>query len=184
MSRIGKSPIAIPAGVTVQVKDNTVTVKGPKGELQQTINPDITVAVEDGHVVLTRPSDDRDHRAMHGLYRALIHNMVVGVSEGYKKEMELVGVGYRATATGQVLELALGFSHAIYIKMPKEIKLEAKSERNKNPLIILESADKQLLGQVCAKIRSLRKPEPYKGKGIKFVGEVIRRKSGKSANAK
>ncbi len=184
MSRIGKSPIAIPAGVTVQVKDNTVTVKGPKGELQQTINPDITVAVEDGHVVLTRPSDDRDHRAMHGLYRALIHNMVVGVSEGYKKEMELVGVGYRATATGQVLELALGFSHAIYIKMPKEIKLEAKSERNKNPLIILESADKQLLGQVCAKIRSLRKPEPYKGKGIKFVGEIIRRKSGKSANAK
>ncbi len=184
MSRIGKSPIAIPAGVTVQVKDNTVTVKGPKGELQQTINPDITVAVEDGHVVLTRPSDDRDHRAMHGLYRALIHNMVVGVSEGYKKEMELVGVGYRATATGQVLELALGFSHAIYIKMPKEIKLEAKSERNKNPLIILESADKQLLGQVCAKIRSLRKPEPYKGKGIKFVGEVIRRKSGKSASAK
>ncbi len=184
MSRIGKSPIAIPAGVTVQVKDNTVTVKGPKGELQQTINPDITVVVEDGHVVLTRPSDDRDHRAMHGLYRALIHNMVVGVSEGYKKEMELVGVGYRATATGQVLELALGFSHAIYIKMPKEIKLEAKSERNKNPLIILESADKQLLGQVCAKIRSLRKPEPYKGKGIKFVGEIIRRKSGKSANAK
>ena len=184
MSRIGKSPIAIPAGVTVQVKDNTVTVKGPKGELQQTINPDITVAVEDGHVVLTRPSDDRDHRAMHGLYRALIHNMVVGVSEGYKKEMELVGVGYRATATGQVLELALGFSHAIYIKMPKEIKLEAKSERNKNPLIILESDDKQLLGQVCAKIRSLRKPEPYKGKGIKFVGEIIRRKSGKSANAK
>ncbi len=184
MSRIGKSPIAIPAGVTVQVNGNNVTVKGPKGELQQTVNPDIHVAVEDGHVLVTRPSDDREHRAMHGLYRALIHNMVVGVSEGYKKEMELVGVGYRATATGQVLELALGFSHAIYIKMPKEIKLEAKSERNKNPLIILESADKQLLGQVCAKIRSLRKPEPYKGKGIKFVGEVIRRKSGKSANAK
>ncbi|MBD5232472.1 MAG: 50S ribosomal protein L6 [Muribaculaceae bacterium] len=184
MSRIGKSPIAIPAGVTVQVKDNTVTVKGPKGELQQTVHPDIKVEIEDGHVHVTRPSDDREHRAMHGLYRALIHNMVVGVSEGYKKEMELVGVGYRATATGQVLELALGFSHAIYIKMPKEIKLEAKSERNKNPLIILESADKQLLGQVCAKIRSLRKPEPYKGKGIKFVGEVIRRKSGKSANAK
>lgn len=184
MSRIGKSPIAIPAGVTVQVNGDNVTVKGPKGELQQTVNPDIHVAVEDGHVVLTRPSDDREHRSMHGLYRALIHNMVVGVSEGYKKEMELVGVGYRATATGQVLELSLGFSHAIYIKMPKEIKLEAKSERNKNPLIILESADKQLLGQVCAKIRSLRKPEPYKGKGIKFVGEVIRRKSGKSASAK
>lgn len=131
MSRIGKSPIALPAGVTVQVKDNVVTVKGPKGELQQTVNPDIHVEVEPNQVVLTRPSDDREHRAMHGLYRALIHNMVVGVSEGYKKEMELVGVGYRATSTGQVLELSLGFSHAIYIKMPKEIKLEAKSERNK-----------------------------------------------------
>ncbi len=184
MSRIGKSPIAIPAGVTVQVNGNVVTVKGPKGELSQEINPDIHVAVEDGHVIVTRPDDQRDHRAQHGLYRALIHNMVVGVSEGYKKEMELVGVGYRATSTGQVLELALGFSHAIFIKLPKEIKVEAKSERNKNPLIILESADKQLLGQVCAKIRSLRKPEPYKGKGIKFVGEIIRRKSGKSANAK
>ena len=184
MSRIGKSPIAIPAGVTVQVNGNVVTVKGPKGELSQEINPDIHVAVEDGHVIVTRPDDQRDHRAQHGLYRALIHNMVVGVSEGYKKEMELVGVGDRATSTGQVLELALGFSHAIFIKLPKEIKVEAKSERNKNPLIILESADKQLLGQVCAKIRSLRKPEPYKGKGIKFVGEIIRRKSGKSANAK
>lgn len=184
MSRIGKSPIAIPAGVSVQVKDNTVTVKGPKGELTQVVNPDIKVEEEEGHIVVSRPSDDREHRALHGLYRALIHNMVVGVSEGYKKEMELVGVGYRATSTGQVLELALGFSHAIYIKLPKEIKVEAKSERNKNPLIILESADKQLLGQVCAKIRSLRKPEPYKGKGIKFVGEIIRRKSGKSANAK
>ncbi|MBD5295183.1 MAG: 50S ribosomal protein L6 [Bacteroides sp.] len=184
MSRIGKAPIEIPAGVTVQVNGNVVTVKGPKGELSQEINPDIHVAVEDGHVVVTRPDDQREHRAQHGLYRALIHNMVVGVSEGYKKEMELVGVGYRATSQGQVLELALGFSHAIFIKLPKEIKVEAKSERNKNPLIILESADKQLLGQVCAKIRSLRKPEPYKGKGIKFVGEIIRRKSGKSANAK
>ncbi|MDE7160406.1 MAG: 50S ribosomal protein L6 [Muribaculaceae bacterium] len=184
MSRIGKAPIAIPAGVTVTVNGNTVTVKGPKGELSQEINPNIHVEVKDGHVEVTRPDDERQNRAMHGLYRALIHNMVVGVSEGYKKEMELVGVGYRATATGQVLELALGFSHAIFIKMPKEIKVEAKSERNKNPLIILESADKQLLGQVCAKIRSLRKPEPYKGKGIKFVGEIIRRKSGKSANAK
>ncbi len=184
MSRIGKSPITIPAGVTVQVKDHTVTVKGPKGELTQEINPDIDVKIEDGRVIVTRPDDERSHRAMHGLYRALIHNMVVGVSEGYKKEMELVGVGYRAAATGQVLELALGYSHAIYIKLPKEIKVEAKTERNKNPLIILESSDKQLLGQVCAKIRSLRKPEPYKGKGIKFVGEVIRRKSGKSANAK
>ena len=184
MSRIGKAPIEIPAGVTVQVNGNVVTVKGPKGELSQEINPDIHVAVEDGHIIVTRPDDERQHRAMHGLYRALIHNMVVGVSEGYKKEMELVGVGYRATSAGQVLELSLGFSHAIFIKLPKEIKVEAKSERNKNPLIILESADKQLLGQVCAKIRSLRKPEPYKGKGIKFVGEIIRRKSGKSANAK
>lgn len=184
MSRIGKAPIEIPAGVTVQVNGNVVTVKGTKGELRQEVNPVIKVNVEGNKIELTRPDDERQNRAMHGLYRALVHNMVVGVSEGYKKEMELVGVGYRATATGQVLELALGFSHAIYIKLPKEIKVEAKSERNKNPLIILESSDKQLLGQVCAKIRSLRKPEPYKGKGIKFVGEIIRRKSGKSASAK
>ena len=184
MSRIGKAPIELPAKVEVSVKDNVVTVKGPKGTLSQEINPNITVEVADGHVHVTRPDDQRENRAMHGLYRALIHNMVVGVSEGYKKEMELVGVGYRASASGQVLELSLGFSHAIFIKLPQEIKVEAKSERNKNPLIILESSDKQLLGQVCAKIRSLRKPEPYKGKGIKFVGEIIRRKSGKSANAK
>ena len=184
MSRIGKAPIEIPAGVTVQVKDNVVTVKGPKGELSQEINPAITIEQEGNQLEVKRPNDERENRAMHGLYRALIHNMVVGVSTGYKKEMELVGVGYRATATGQVLELSLGYSHAIYIKLPPEVKVEAKTERNKNPLIILESSDKQLLGQVCAKIRSLRKPEPYKGKGIKFVGEVIRRKSGKSANAK
>ena len=184
MSRIGKAPIEIPAGVTVTVNNDKVTVKGPKGELSQKVNSDLTVKVENGHVVVERPSDDREHRAQHGLYRALIHNMVVGVSTGYRKEMELVGVGYRATSEGQVLELALGFSHAIFIKLPKEVKVEAKTERNKNPLIILESDDKQLLGQVCAKIRSLRKPEPYKGKGIKFVGEVIRRKSGKSAGAK
>ena len=184
MSRIGKAPIEIPAGVTVTVNGDNVTVKGPKGELSQKVNPDLTVKVEDGHVVLTRPSDDREHRAQHGLYRALIHNMVVGVSQGYRKEMELVGVGYRASSEGQVLELSLGFSHAIFIKLPKEVKVEAKTERNKNPLIILESDDKQLLGQVCAKIRSLRKPEPYKGKGIKFVGEIIRRKSGKKAGAK
>lgn len=184
MSRIGKAPIALPAGVTVQVKDNVVTVKGPKGELSQYVNPNISVKVEDGHVIVTRPDDYRENRAMHGLYRALIQNMVTGVSEGYKKEMELVGTGYRATANGQVLELSLGYSHAIFIKLPKEIKLDAKTERNKNPIITLESIDKQLLGQVCAKIRSLRKPEPYKGKGIKFVGEVIRRKSGKSATAK
>ena len=184
MSRIGKAPIEIPAGVTVKVSGDVVTVKGPKGELSQKINPDLQITVEDGQLTLARPSDDREHRAQHGLYRALIHNMVVGVSEGYRKEMELVGVGYRAAATGQVLELSLGYSHAIYIKLPPEVKVEAKSERNKNPLIILESDDKQLLGQVCAKIRSLRKPEPYKGKGIKFVGEIIRRKSGKSASAK
>ena len=184
MSRIGKAPIELPAKVEVSVKDNVVTVKGPKGTLSQEINPNITVEVADGHVHVTRPNDERENSAMHGLYRALIHNMVVGVSEGYKKEMELVGVGYRASASGQVLELSLGYSHAIFIKLPQEVKVEAKSERNKNPLIILESSDKQLLGQVCAKIRSLRKPEPYKGKGIKFVGEIIRRKSGKSANAK
>ncbi len=184
MSRIGKAPIEIPAGVTVKIDGNVVTVKGPKGELSQNVNPELEVKVEDNQIVLTRPSDDREHRAQHGLYRALINNMIVGVSTGYRKEMELVGVGYRANATGQVLELSLGFSHAIYIKLPQEVKVEAKTERNKNPLIILESDDKQLLGQVCAKIRSLRKPEPYKGKGIKFVGEVIRRKSGKSAGAK
>jgi large subunit ribosomal protein L6 len=184
MSRIGKAPIAVPAGVTVKVENNVVTVKGPKGELSQDFHSDLTVALEDNHVVVTRPSDSIEHRSQHGLVRALIHNMVVGVSEGYKKEMELVGVGYRATSNGQVLELSLGYSHAIYFKLPPEVKVEAKTERNKNPLIILESCDKQLLGQVCAKIRSLRKPEPYKGKGIKFVGEIIRRKSGKSASAK
>lgn len=184
MSRIGKAPIEIPAGVTVAVEGNVITVKGPKGELKQTFNPELTINIEGNVLTVTRPSDNREHRSQHGLYRALINNMVVGVSTGYRKEMELVGVGYRANATGQVLELSLGFSHAIYIKLPVEIKVETKSERNKNPLIILESDDKQLLGQVCAKIRSLRKPEPYKGKGIKFVGEVIRRKSGKSASAK
>ena len=185
MSRIGKAPIAIPAGVTVTVDaNNVVTVKGPHGELKQAVNPDLTVTVEDNHVHISRPSDDIEHRSQHGLYRALIHNMVEGVNQRYRKELELVGVGYRATASNNVLELALGFSHAIYLQLPPEVSVEAKSERNKNPLIILESRDKQLLGQVCAKIRSLRKPEPYKGKGIKFVGEIIRRKSGKKAGAK
>ena len=184
MSRIGKLPIELPAGVTVDVTDNVVTVKGPKGELKQAVNPAIGVEVSDGVLHVTRPDDSKQSRAQHGLYRALIHNMVVGVSTGYKKEMEIVGVGYKATANGQVLELALGYSHAIYLKMPPEVHVEAKSERNKNPLITLESADKQLIGQICAKIRSFRKPEPYKGKGIKFVGEVIRRKSGKTAAAK
>jgi len=182
MSRIGKLPIQIPAGVTITVKDDVVTVKGPKGELVQPINPDIKLTIEDGVLSLSRPSDERAHRAMHGLYRSLINNMVVGVSTGFKKELELVGVGYRVTNTGQILDLSLGYTHNLYLQLPNEIKVETKMERNKNPLIILESADKQLLGQVCAKIRSFRKPEPYKGKGIKFVGEVIRRKSGKSAS--
>ena len=181
MSRIGKLPIQIPAGVTITQKDDVVTVKGPKGELLQSINPDIKVNVDNGVLTVERPTDERNHRALHGLYRSLINNMVTGVSTGYTKELELVGVGYRASNTGQLLELSLGYTHNIYLELPKEIKVETKSERNKNPLIILESADKQLIGQVCAKIRSFRMPEPYKGKGIKFVGEVIRRKSGKSA---
>ena len=181
MSRIGKLPIHVPAGVTVTIKDNVVTVKGPKGELTQEINPDITVSLEDGVMHLTRPSDDKEHRALHGLYRSLINNMVIGVSEGYKRELELVGVGYRVSNQGQLMELSLGFTHSIYLMLPKEVKIETKTERNKNPLIILESADKQLVGQICAEVRSVRMPEPYKGKGIKFVGEEIRRKSGKSA---
>ncbi|MFR0678183.1 50S ribosomal protein L6 [Dysgonomonas mossii] len=182
MSRIGKLPVNLPAGVTVTVgKDNVITVKGPKGELSQEVNSDIKVSVEDGQLSVTRPSDDRIHRALHGLYRSLINNMVIGVSEGYRKELELVGVGYRASNAGQLLELSLGFTHNIHMMLPPEVKLETKSERNKNPLIVLESCDKQLIGQICAKIRSFRKPEPYKGKGIRFVGEVIRRKSGKAA---
>ncbi len=182
MSRIGKLPINIPAGVNIAVSnDNVVTVKGPKGELSQEVNPDIKVSVDGAVLTVTRPSDERNHRAMHGLYRSLINNMIVGVSEGYRKELELVGVGYRASNTGQILDLSLGFTHNIHLMLPNEVKLETKSERNKNPLIILESCDKQLIGQVCAKIRSFRKPEPYKGKGIRFVGEEIRRKSGKAA---
>ena len=184
MSRIGKLPIAIPAGVTVTHKDDVVTVKGPKGELSQYVNPLITVTINPGEVIVSRRSDEKQERAFHGLYRALINNMVVGVSEGYKKELELVGVGFRVSNTGNVMELALGFTHPIFMVLPPEIKVETKTERNKNPLITLESCDKQLLGAVCAKIRSFRKPEPYKGKGVKFVGEVIRRKSGKSAGAK
>ena len=184
MSRIGKLPIAIPAGVTVTLKDDVVTVKGPKGELSQYVNPLITVTVEGNEVIVSRSSDEKQERAFHGLYRALINNMVVGVSEGYKAELELVGVGYRVSNTGNVMELALGFTPPLCMVLPAEIKVETKTERNKNPLITLESCDKQLLGAVCAKIRSFRKPEPYKGKGVKFVGEVIRRKSGKSAGAK
>ncbi|MDR1720619.1 MAG: 50S ribosomal protein L6 [Dysgonamonadaceae bacterium] len=182
MSRIGKLPIQIPAGVTFSLKEDIVTVKGPKGELTQKINPDIRFELKENELTVSRPSDERQHRALHGLYRALINNMVVGVSQGYRKELELVGVGYRVTNTGNLLELALGYTHAIYMQLPPEVKVETKTERNKNPLIILESADKQLIGQVCAKIRSFRKVEPYKGKGIRFVGEEIRRKSGKSAS--
>ena len=181
MSRIGKLPIQVPAGVTVTIKDSVVTVKGPKGELVQSVNPAIQVSIEAGVITLTRPTESKEHRAMHGLYRSLINNMVLGVSDGYKKELELVGVGYRVSNAGQLLDLSLGYTHNIFLQLPAEIKVETKSERNKNPLIILESADKQLLGQVCAKIRSFRMPEPYKGKGIKFVGEEMRRKSGKSA---
>ena len=189
MSRIGKLPISIPAGVTVTLKDNVVTVKGPKGELSQFVNPAINVEIEDGQVVLKENENDlldnvKQRHAFHGLYRALINNMVVGVSQGYKKELELVGVGYRASNNGNIIDFSLGYTHSIVMQLPAEIKVETKSERNKNPLIILESCDKQLLGLVCAKIRSFRKPEPYKGKGIKFVGEEIRRKSGKSAGAK
>ncbi|HBZ34646.1 MAG TPA: 50S ribosomal protein L6 [Bacteroidales bacterium] len=181
MSRIGKLPVHIPANVTVDYKDNVITVKGPKGQLQQCIDPLISIEIEGTELHVKRPNDERESRAKHGLYRALIHNMVVGVSEGYKKTLELVGVGYRASNNGNVIELALGYTHPIIMVLPPEVKVETKSERNQNPLIILESCDKQLLGQICAKLRSLRKPEPYKGKGVKFQGEVLRRKAGKSA---
>ena len=181
MSRIGKLPIHVPAGVTVTIKDNVVTVKGPKGELVQEVNPDINVTLEDGVIHLTRPTDDKNHRALHGLYRSLINNMVVGVSEGYKIQQELVGVGFRASNEGQILELGLGYSHSIFLELPAEVKVSAVTEKRANPIITLESCDKQLIGQVAAKIRSFRKPEPYKGKGIRFVGEQVRRKAGKSA---
>jgi large subunit ribosomal protein L6 len=185
MSRVGKAPIAIPAGVTVSVSDdNTVTVKGPKGQLTQAVDSDITIAQEEGQIVVQRPSEQKRHKALHGLYRALINNMVVGVTAGYKLEQELVGVGYRATNTGNTLDLVLGFSHHYVFQLPEEIKVTTTAEKGKNPTIILESIDKQLIGQVAAKIRSLRAPEPYKGKGIKFVGEVLRRKAGKSASKK
>ncbi len=185
MSRVGKAPIAIPAGVTVSVSaESVVTVKGPKGELTQKLEDDITVSQEEGNIVVKRPTDQKRHKALHGLYRALINNMVVGVTQGYKLEQELVGVGYRATNTGNTLDLVLGFSHHYVFELPKEIKVATTAEKGKNPTIILESIDKQLLGQVAAKIRSLRAPEPYKGKGIKFVGEVLRRKAGKSAAKK
>ena len=181
MSRIGKSIIEIPANVTVTEKDGLVTVKGPKGELTQQISEGITLKQEDGVLTLERPSESKQHKALHGLYRALINNMVVGTSEGFSKQLELVGVGYRASNQGNKLELALGFSHGIVVDLPKEVNVETLSEKGKNPIITLSSYDKQLLGMVAAKIRSFRKPEPYKGKGVRFVGENVRRKAGKSA---
>lgn len=185
MSRIGKAPIVLPAGVTVTVSDkNLVTVKGPKGELTQQINPDIKVAQEEGQLVVSRPTDQKHHKSLHGLYRSLLNNMVVGVTDGYKLTQELVGVGFRASSQGNTLELALGFSHQVVFILPKEIKVTTTSDKGKNPTVTLEGIDKQLLGQVAAKIRSLRAPEPYKGKGIKFVGEQLRRKAGKSAAKK
>ena len=188
MSRIGKLPLNIPAGVTVTLNNGVVTVKGPKGELSQKVDSSINVKVEDAQVVLDINEESavnyKQKQAFHGLYRSLVNNMVVGVSEGYKKVLELVGVGYRVSNQGNLIEFSLGYTHPIFIQLPSEIKVETKSERNQNPLIILESCDKQLLGLVCAKIRSFRKPEPYKGKGVLFQGEVIRRKSGKTAAAK
>ncbi len=181
MSRIGKSPIVVPADVTVTIDGSAVVVKGKLGELSQEIGTEISMKLEEGVLTLSRPSDSKDHRAKHGLYRALISNMIEGVSKGFTKELELVGVGYRASNQGQVLDLALGFSHNIIMDIAPEVKVEAISEKGKNPIVKLSSFDKQLVGQVAAKIRSFRSPEPYKGKGIKFVGEEIRRKAGKSA---
>ena len=185
MSRIGKAPIVIPAGVTISVSDrNLVTVKGPKGELQQQIDPAISVVQENGELLVKRPTEQKNHKALHGLYRSLLNNMVIGVTEGYKITQELVGVGYRASSQGSTLDLTLGFSHQVVLILPKEVKVSTTADKGKNPTITLESIDKQLIGQVAAKIRSLRAPEPYKGKGIKFEGEVLRRKAGKSASKK
>ena len=182
MSRIGKKPVVVPSGVTVTVgADNVVTVKGPRGELKQNVDRDIKVEVNDGQVEFGRPTDQIRHKALHGLYRSLVSNMVKGVTEGYKKNMELVGVGYKASNQGNTLDLALGFSHNIIFDIPKELKVTTAQEKGQNPTIVLEGADKQLVGAVAAKIRSLRKPEPYKGKGVKFAGEVLRRKAGKAA---
>ena len=185
MSRIGKLPVNIPGGVKISVSaDNMITVEGPKGKLQQQVNPDIKIDVADELITLSRPTDERQHRSMHGLYRSLIANMVKGVSEGFTITQELIGVGYKAQATGQLLELTLGYSHYIVLEMPPEIKVTTVTERGKNPTIIMTSCDKQLIGQVAAKIRSFRKPEPYKGKGIRFLGEEVRRKAGKAAAEK
>lgn len=185
MSRVGKLIISIPAKTEVSVaSNNVVTVKGPKGTLSEKIDKDITVSVEDGKVSLSRPTDQKRHKALHGLYRALVNNMVVGVSEGYKKTLDVVGVGFRASNQGQLLELSIGYSHPVYVLLPEEIKVTTQSEKGQPPRVILESNDKQLIGQVAAKIRSLRKPEPYKGKGIKYAEEVLRKKAGKSAGKK
>jgi large subunit ribosomal protein L6 len=185
MSRIGKAPIAIPAKVELSVaSDNTITVKGPKGTLHQKVDADIQVGTEDGNIVVTRPTEQKRHKALHGLYRALINNMVVGVSQGYTREMEVIGVGYRVENAGNLLTLTLGYSHPVMFYIPSEIKVSTAMEKGQAPLIRLEGIDKELLGQVCAKIRSFRKPEPYKGKGIMFKGEVVRRKAGKTAGGK
>ncbi len=185
MSRIGKLPIEIPAGVTIDVSsDNLVTVKGKLGELSQQVDKEIEVKIEDGTLTVNRPTEQKRHKALHGLYRTLINNMIVGVAEGYEIKLELVGVGYRAENKGQLLDLVLGYSHHTYIELPKEVQVEAITDKRSNPTVTLKSCDKQLIGQVAAKIRSLRAPEPYKGKGVKFVGEQLRRKAGKSASAK
>ncbi|MFM7300815.1 MAG: 50S ribosomal protein L6 [Crocinitomicaceae bacterium] len=184
MSRIGKAIITIPAGVEISQQAGMITVKGKKGQLEQSLDDCVEMTIDNGVITFTRKSDAPDHRSKHGLYRALIQNMITGVSEGFKKELEVIGVGYRANTTGQQLELALGFSHAIIMEIPSEVKVSANTEKGKAPVVTLESHDKQLLGQVAAKIRSFRKPEPYKGKGIRFVGEEIRRKAGKSAGKK
>jgi large subunit ribosomal protein L6 len=185
MSRIGKSLISIPAGVSIDVsKGNVVTVKGARGLLSEQINPDLNIKIEDGTLTVERPTEQKRHREAHGLSRSLINNMVTGVSTGFTKQMELIGVGYRVSNTGNLLELIIGYSHPIYFMIPTEVKLTTKMEKGESPTIILESADKQLLGQVCAKIRSYRKPEPYKGKGIKFAGEILRRKAGKTSGKK
>lgn len=181
MSRIGLKPVSVPAGVTITIGKDKVSVKGPKGELHQAIDPDFQVKNENSEITVVRPTDQKRHKALHGLYRALIANMVEGVSKGYKQQLELVGVGYKATAQANVLELSLGYSHNIFLAVPSEIKVQAMQEKGQNPTIILEGIDKQLIGQISAKLKSLRKTEPYKGKGVRFTGEFVRRKAGKAA---